>query len=530
MKINKAVREFLDKPLPEGIGWPHVFGSMLLAVLSVQFITGLLLSFVYAPSPLSAYRSVHYIAYDMDGGAWLRGVHFWGASFLVVLLLLHLVRTFLHAAYRKPRQFTWIAGVLLLFCVLAFAQTGYLLAWDQKAYWGTTVTLRIVGAVPWVGPRLAFLLRGGESVGALTLSRFYSIHATILPLILCLLVAVHLFLVRRHGITAPWTDAGAMVPRRDPFYPRQMAKDAMAMFAVLLLLFFFASQLPSPLGRPADPTDNTFTPRPDWYFLFLFQSLHYFPGSWEVVGAFVLPFLGTNALLFLPFYDRNRSRLLRRRPIALLALVIPLVLMGYLTYEAKSELPRASSRMRPAGILLPRVERIKRPSEVGGLYVLQQNCFSCHSLTPLGLRSNLQTLARVHFPTGGTWLQQHLQEKGSTAVLSDKEVEELMSVLRIVAQDDASVLYTIPKPVRFGANMFYNKSCFGCHRIDGQGGASEHHGPDLTLRLLRPKQWHVAHIHDAQSVVPNSKMPPFFHYEPSEYDALAEYILYLHTP
>lgn len=503
---------------------------MLLAVFTVQFLTGLLLSFVYAPSPLSAYPSVHYIMYDLEAGAWFRGVHFWGASFLVVLLLLHLIRTYLYAAYRSPRQMTWIAGVLLLFCTLAFAQTGYLLPWDQKAYWGTNVTLQIVATAPVLGPKLAYLVRGGDTVGALTLSRFYSIHTTILPIVTLLLIALHLVLIRRYGVTPPWTQTGEMVVKRTPFYPEQMARDATAMFTVLFVLFFIAAQLPSPLGRPADPTDNTFTPRPDWYFLFLFQSLHYFPGKWEVVGTFVLPSLATMALVFLPFLDRNKSRELKKRPVALLIMVFALALTGKMTYDAVSEVPRPPSWMRPAGILAPRAERIKQPSEVGGMYVLQENCLLCHSLTPQGLRPNLPNLVRVKFPSGGVWLQQHLQQKGSTATLSDKDVEELMSVLRLVADRDARLLYTIPRPVRFGANMFYNKACFDCHRIDGQGGSSPKHGPDLTLRLLRPKEWHIAHIHDSQSVVPNSKMPPFFHYEPYEYDALAEYILYLHTP
>lgn len=530
MSYQKAIREYLDKQLPDGVGWPHVFGSMLLAIFAVQFLTGILLSFVYAPSPLSAYPSVRYILYELDGGAWLRGLHYWGASFLVVLLLLHLIRTFAYAAYRHPRQATWVAGVLLLLCTLAFAQTGYLLPWDQKAYWGTTVTIRIISTVPCIGPKVAFLLRGGDSVGALTLSRFYSIHVVILPLITVFLVLGHLTLIRRHGLTAPWTNTGDIVPRRTPFYPDQMARDATAMLLILLFLFFFASQLPSPLGRPADPTDNTFVPRPDWYFLFLFQSLHYFSGKWEVIGTFVLPSVAVLALLLLPYYDRNKSRRLNKRLVALPALVFSLTLVAWLTYDAESERPKPASWKRPEGILLPRSERLKRPSEVGGLYVLQQNCFSCHSLTPLSIRPSLQTLTQTHFPTGGPWLQQHLQQKGSSVTLTEKDVEELMSGLRIVAQGDARVLSTIPKPVRFGANMFYNKACFDCHRIDGQGGASPHHGPDLTLRLLRPKEWHIKHIRDSQSVTPKSKMPPFFHYEPYEYDALAEYILYLHTP
>src|SRR5205085_4440611 len=156
----------------------------------------------YAPSPLSAYPSVAYLTGE-EIGSWIRSVHSWGASFIVVVLMLHLIRTFLYAAYRKPRQITWILGVLLLLCGLAFGQTGYLLPWDQKAYWGTNVTVHIVETAPGLGPRIAQMLRGGSEVGALTLSRFYSIHVILLPLLAVFLILGHLYFIRRYGITPP---------------------------------------------------------------------------------------------------------------------------------------------------------------------------------------------------------------------------------------------------------------------------------------------------------------------------------------
>src|SRR5262249_22553502 len=227
--LKQTFRKFLEEPLPDGIGWPHVFGSMLLALFGLQFITGILLSFVYAPSPLSAHQSVSYLLSGMKGGDWLRGLHYWGASFIVILPALHLIRTFVYAAYKRPRQFTWILGVLLLFSALAFAQTGYLLPWDQKAYWGTNVTIRIIETAPLLGPKIGYLIRGGERVGALTLSRFYSIHVVLLPIFTVFLILGHLYLIRRHGITKPWVNVDAPVEKRIPFYPYQMAKDATAM-------------------------------------------------------------------------------------------------------------------------------------------------------------------------------------------------------------------------------------------------------------------------------------------------------------
>lgn len=529
--LRSSFRSFLAEPLPDRVGWAHVFGSMLLAVFGIQFLTGILLSFVYAPSPLSAYQSVHYLLNEMPGGAWIRGVHYWGASFLVILLALHLTRTFLYAAYRRPREATWVAGVLLLLCTLGFAQTGYLLPWDQKAYWGTNVTIRIIGTAPVLGPWLANIARGAENVGALTLSRFYSVHTVILPLTTVGLILAHLVLVRRYGITAPWSDVGNEGERRTPFYPYQMAKDATAMLFILALLLLIAWLLPSPLDLPADPADNTFVPRPDWYFLWLFQLLHYFQGKWEVVGTIVIPSLLFGALLLLPYYDRTKSRKIRHHIFGILCLAIGFAFIGSLTEIAIEDTPGPQKWIPPRGISVPRADRIKRPSEVAGVYVMQQNCFSCHSLTQLGLRSNLQTLTRNHFPPGGDWLQQHLTQNGKTKQLTDKDKIALMSILRIVADKDPKLIYTIPKKVRYGGNMFFNKSCVHCHRIDGQGGENaEVKAPDLTVRLLRPKKYHIAHIKDPRSLVPKSEMPPFFHYEEWQYDDLAEYILYLHTP
>lgn len=537
-----AWRQFLDERLPDRIGWPHVLGSVLLALLAFQFLSGLLLSFVYSPSPEGAHASVRYVSTEMRGGAWLRSLHYWGASFLVVFAGLHLMRTFLYAAYRKPRELTWIAGVLLLFCILAFGQTGYLLPWDQRSYWGTNVTLQIVGAVPVIGPAVAQFLRGGDSVGALTLSRFYSLHVIVLPIVSLLLIGIHLALIRRFGITEPWSRTNAAGTGRTPFYPYQMAKDAAAVLIVLVVLLFMASQLHAPLDSPADPTDTTFVPRPDWYFLFLFQMLRYFEGNWEVVGTFVIPAGVVLILLFLPFLDRNPRRELRYRPYAMTGLFLGLVFFGWLTYAAVQQTPRPQAGIRPAGMMPPRASRIKRPSEVGGLYLLKRHCFECHSMTPLGERTDLQTLTRNQFPTGKAWLDQHLTNPtyqieaadpvpSQDQVLQNKEVEELMSVLRLVAAGETEALVQIPPRVRFGAHFFYNSSCPVCHKVDGQGGkAPEVPTPDITLRLLRTKEWHMKHIYDPQSLVRDSKMPPFFHYEPHEYEALAEYILYLHTP
>ena len=527
--FKQDVTEYLSKPLPERVGWPHIFGSMLLALFALQFLTGILMSFIYSGSPLSAYRSVDYMMNEMEGGAWLRGIHFWGASTMVIVLGLHLIRTFLYAAYKKPRRLTWVAGVLLLLCVLTFAQTGYLLPWDQKAYWGTKVTMEIVASVPVAGPLAAYVMRGGAAVGALTLSRFFTIHAVILPLVTVFLILFHLWLVRKHGITAPWSDVGTDPPRPIPFHPYQTAKDSAGMLLITGFVLLLAWLVPAPLGQPADPNDTTFVPRPDWYFLFLFESLKFFRGAWEVVGTFVLPQVAVLLAFALPWIDRNPSRKPLRRPVALICLIAALGTWSWLTYSATRSRPHIQT-WAPLQVT-PRPERIKRPSVVGGMYVLKQRCLECHSMTVFGGRQPLQTMLRETFPAGESWFVDHLSTHGRNAKLSGKEIQELMSVLAVVEHGDPKLLYTIPSNVRFGAHKFYNSACSLCHTIDGQGGKhSEVKAPDLTLRLVRAREWHIKHIRDSRSVVPNSKMPPFWHYEEYEFEALADYILYLHTP
>ncbi len=526
-----GIKEFLNKPVPERVGWPHVFGSMLLILFLLQFVTGILLSFVYSASPDGAWKSVRYISEEMPGGAWLRGIHFWGASLMVIVLGLHLIRTFLFGAYKRPRAFTWIVGVFLLLVILGFAQTGYLLPWDQKAYWGTNVTIEIIRTAPVLGPYVGDFLRGGSSVSGLTLSRFYTIHIVLLPLAAIFLITIHLLLIQRHGITVPWKHVGEFAAQTRPFHPEQSARDATGMLLITAITLILAFLIPPHLGHPADSTDNTFVPRPDWYFLFLFQLLTYFEGRWEILGTFVLPNLGILLLLLLPFIDRNPERRLRKRPLAVAAVLIGISLWSYLTYAAVKQTPKQPSWHPARGIEPARAERIKRPSEVGGMHVLQEYCLSCHSLTVLGQRPSLQMLSRKYFPTGEEWLEQHLKKSGAEADLDRKETEQILSALRVAAGDRPDLLYTIPPNVRVGARLFYSQSCTYCHKIDGQGGdQSEVKAPDLTFRLLRPKEWHIQHIKDPRTLVPNSEMPPSLHGEPWEYAALADYILYLHKP
>src|SRR5687768_3099269 len=188
-----ARRHLLDEPLPVGTGWWFTLGSVLLAALTLQAVTGVLLSLTYAPTPDHAHESIRYIEQSVRAGALLRGLHYYGASLIVIAAVLHMARVVVFGAYKAPRELTWLTGLALLLVILAFALTGYLLPWDQRAYWATVVTINIAALTPLAGDLIAGILRGGSEIGALTLTRWYAAHVIVLPLILAGLVALHLF-------------------------------------------------------------------------------------------------------------------------------------------------------------------------------------------------------------------------------------------------------------------------------------------------------------------------------------------------
>ena len=298
-------RHLLEEPLPPGTGWWFTLGSLLLFGLTVQFVTGILLALYYAPTPDHAWDSVRFVTTDVRAGSFLRGLHHWGASLVVVAAALHLIRVVFFGSYKKPREMNWLIGLALLLVILAFGLTGYLLPWDQRAYWATVVTINIAKLTPVFGEAVAWMLQGGAEVGALTLTRWYAVHVVVLPIALAGLVTAHLYLLRRHGISGP------VRPKPGParmFFPYQAARDLTISIAAGVLLAVLAWRGAPALESPADPTSSDYIPRPEWYFLGLFQLLKYFPGKWEVVGALLVPGLAAAFLALLPWLDRSAAR------------------------------------------------------------------------------------------------------------------------------------------------------------------------------------------------------------------------------
>lgn len=316
--LGTPLRTFFYYPIPHYVhkNLLYSLGGLTLITLMVQLLSGVLLVFYYDPSPQDAYNSVDYITYQLPLGWLIRGIHYYGASALVLLVVFHLLRTYFFSAYKKPREINWISGVLLLFVILGFGFTGYLLPWDQKGYWATKVGTEIAGSVPVVGETVLALMRGSEHLGQATLNRFYAIHIILLPISLIGLVVLHLQQLRHHGMAPPITQRAQKRARKFvPFFPHWVLTDTFLGIGLVALLVYLSWAQRVPLEFPADPTSSDYTPRPEWYFLFLFQLLKYFPGPLEVVATVLLPLLFVGGLLALPFLDTSAERRPWRKPV-----------------------------------------------------------------------------------------------------------------------------------------------------------------------------------------------------------------------
>ncbi len=307
----------LRKPLPKHINLLFSLGSLALFLLLLQAITGAFLAMSYSPSPDHAHNAVTYITEEVPFGSFVRGLHHWGASAMVIIVFLHILRVVLYGSYKAPRELTWVVGVFLFLVTLGFGFTGYLLPWDEKAYWATVVGVEIAGTAPVLGEVVAKVLRGGSEIGAVTLSRFYALHTIWLPWLAFGLVGAHLFLVRYYGSSGLPKNTPEEMKTGKPFFPDQVFEDVVGMFILFVVLACAALFAEVPLEKVADPTNANYDPRPEWYFLFLFQLLKYFQGPFEIVGTFVIPTVGMLLLLFLPFLDRSERKVLWKRPIAM---------------------------------------------------------------------------------------------------------------------------------------------------------------------------------------------------------------------
>jgi len=441
-------REFTDRNLPRGIGWIHTLGSATLFFLFVQVATGIFLAFYYVPSPEHAYESVYQITNQLQFGWLVRGIHKWSASLLVILVVLHLLRVLYMGAYKYPRELTWVVGVLLLLVVMAFGFTGYLLPWDQKAYWATVVGTHIASYAPLIGDYIMEILRGQPEVGVRTLGRFYAFHTLFLPLILFSLVGIHVAMVIKQGIAPLPVKKFASATRDEyyklyarfkekgrPFY-ESMAKDAIVSLALLLLVVFLAWKVGVPLEKEADPTSATYVPRPEWYFFFLFELLWWFPGQWIPVATFWIPAFLILTLLLLPWLDRSVHRSPLRRPVTTAVTTVVLTLAIFLTYKGATA-PKPPTVAAAARVKL-QTEALSPLAQKGMVIYEEQGCAACHTIAGEGGAAG-PPLTKIGRTRDVDWLKKFLfdptiknpdSEMPPYDDLSPEELEALVTYLQ----------------------------------------------------------------------------------------------------
>ena len=503
-----GIHVMLDEPLPPGTGWFFTLGSVLLALLSIQLLTGAFLTLYYAATPDHAYDSVRFIN-SLTAGRIVRGLHHYGASFLIVAMVAHMLRVIAFGSYKPPREVIWLSGLALLALILGFSLTGYLLPWDQRAYWATVVTINISKLTPLAGEIVAGILRGGATIGALTLTRWFGVHVIFLPVALVLLVVGHLFLMRRQGISGP---VRVRTGSPFPFFPSQAARDTTMVLLVMILLVAYAWHGAPPLEGPADPTDATYIPRPEWYFLGLFQLLKYFPGKWEVVGAMGVPGLAAAFLALLPWIDRGAERSpLKRRAI------VGAIAVGFLSVVTLTTL---GWRDRPASAASPDAWTLR---EIGGRFYAQKlNCTRCHSET--GLADPLEGGPSTRGPE---WISGHIVDpdmiapgmRESPTTVHEREAAAIAAYARRAARDP----YPGYPPTVEVVAPIWARYCVGCHKIEGDGGTD---GPDLTHEGTKHdaatlRRW----IEDPEQVDPDADMPAFGdRLSGAQLDAIAAYL------
>ena len=400
LQLAAPIREIAKHPVPRSTAsWWYVFGSAALVLFVLQAVTGVLLALSYVPSAAEAWDSLQALNQDITLGWFIRALHGWGSNFMVAIVLIHMVQVFVFGAYKFPRELTWVVGVLLLIMTLGMAFTGQVLRFDQDAYWGLGIGASITSRTPVLGPALVKLLLGGPIIGGATLSRFFALHVFIIPGLLVAFVGLHLLMVLKLGINE-WPMPGRLVKKATyeneyrelartdgaPFVPYAVWKDLFFAAVILAAVAFCAGLFGpfGPTGRP-DPTIIQTNPKPDYFFLWLYALLALLPPSWETPLILIGPVIVIGALLLLPFLFGEGEKSWRRRPIAVLSILLVALALrtftnlgGYTPWSP--EMNAWSSQPIPAKFLGNRTA-----IERGGALVFQgKQCRNCHALDGKG--------------------------------------------------------------------------------------------------------------------------------------------------
>ena len=402
LQLAAPIREATQHPVPrKTASWFYVFGSAALTVFLLQVVTGILLALIYVPSAAEAWSSLQALNHNIALGWFIRAMHGWGSNFMVAIVLIHMVQVFLFGAYKFPRELTWIIGVLLLLMTLGMAFSGQVLRFDQDAYWGLGIGASICSRVPIIGPAAVRLMLGGPIIAGATLSRFFALHVFVIPGMLIAFVGLHLLMVLRLGINE-WPMPGRIVKRATyereyhaltkqdgaPFVPYAIWKDmffaAFIILAIAACAFYFGPF--GPTGYP-DPTIIQTAPKPDYFFLWLYALLSLLPPSMETPFLLIVPPLAILALILLPFLSGEGEKSWKRRPIAVLTVMLIAITLGTFTRIAQFA-PWSPQMNAWSGNPVPdRFLHDTTALERQGALVFQvKQCRNCHSLGETGGR------------------------------------------------------------------------------------------------------------------------------------------------
>jgi ubiquinol-cytochrome c reductase cytochrome b subunit len=400
LQIAAPIREAVEHPVPKNTAsWWYVFGSAALVVFALQLVTGILLALVYVPSAGEAWSSLQALNHDVSLGWFIRALHGWGSNFMVAIVLIHMMQVFLFGAYKFPRELTWIVGVLLLLMTLGMAFTGQVLRFDQDAYWGLGIGASIASRVPVVGDAVVKLMLGGPIIAGATLSRFFALHVFVVPGLLIGFVCLHVLMVLKLGINE-WPMPGRIVKRATyigeyheltktdgaPFLPYAAWKDAFFAAGVLLAVTACAVYYGpfGPTGQP-DPTIIQTVPKPDYFFLWLYAVLSLLPPSMETPALLIGPVVIIVALLLLPFLSGEGEKSWRRRPIAVMTVLLIAVALS--TFTRLAEVAPWSPHMNAwSGDPIPQ-QMLKGTTALerqGALVFQAKQCRNCHALGDTG--------------------------------------------------------------------------------------------------------------------------------------------------
>ncbi|HXX33909.1 MAG TPA: cytochrome b N-terminal domain-containing protein [Thermodesulfobacteriota bacterium] len=388
--LNAVLRWSLEEEMPGGTSYAYIFGSCVLIVFLFQVITGVWQLLYFVPTTDRAYNSLNYLRREIPFGWLIHGLHYWGASAMIILVGLHLSQVFIWGAYKNPRQLTWLIGVGNLLLTLALGFTGPILPWDERGYWEAEVAVSSAGTAPFLGTVARNLLAGGTALGQMTVSRFFFLHVAILPVTLIAFVILHLVAFRKFGISGPWDETKRK--RIGLFWPDQVFKDGVVVTIIFVALIGLSAYRPPPYSGPLDVLETFYVPKPEWYFLFFYQSLKAFHGVLEPIGTVGIPLVITLLLVFLPFYDFSRERNPARRTPAMVcyALFVTWVItMAIIGYYSKPEVSASGTQATqatqtasssPGDPSLQSLEGAKR----GAQLVASLGCTACHRVNGQG--------------------------------------------------------------------------------------------------------------------------------------------------